>query len=342
MNQKSKWYILKQPWTECEYIIQAIAEKRLDKIRKDKIAMRTLYFLADINIIEPISTSNQNNIKLLLTSEGEDFYKNKFIYNDENICKEILKNLLNEYEPVQIICQLLWGREKLTKETIYRLLLLKECIDHSEFKLGDISSFLMLLNKCSIISYNKKTGQVNVLINTNIDGIKDYKKMFLSPETPYTNIKHLRVILRKCHEYIYWMDKHFSDKGLEPLSEEADATKIKKIKILSGASNINKKLRKDFVRLKDELKNRGINIEFRIICNDDLLRKIHGRWLISKNICFNIPPINSIYQGQYDEIIGTESAPPFEEWWKQAEDLLTNWDKIIEVSRNKEVWKRTI
>jgi hypothetical protein len=115
--------------------------------------------------------------------------------------------------------------------------------------------------------------------------------------------------------------------------------KSKEIKILSGANNINNKLKKDFVRLKEELKNRGINMEFRVICDDNLLKEIHVRWIISSDICFNIPPVNSIYQGQYDEIMETRNTLPFEEWWKQAEDLLTNWDKIIEVSKNKEVWK---
>jgi len=337
ISQKSKYHILKQPWKRCENIIQAIAEKRWYGINRDKNVEGILHFLIDIKIIVSNSINNSNNIKPLLTKEGEDFYKNKFIYNDEDACKQVLKNLLEEYEPVQIICQLLWGKDRLNKETVYRLLLLKECVNHTEFKLEDISSFLILLNWCDILSYSKKTGQIKIFFNPKTNTIKEQKKMFLSPEARYTNIKHLWYALRKCSEYIHWVDKHFSAKGLEPLSEEADATKIKEIKILSGPTNINEKLKRDFIRLKEELKSRGINMEFRVICNDDLLTKIHGRWIISKDICFNVPPVNSMYQGQYDEIKETENVPPFEEWWKQGVDLLVNCDEIVETIKNKKL-----
>jgi len=336
MSQKSKCHVLKQPWVQCENIIQTIAERRWYKISRNKKGVGILHFLVDIKIIESNSMNEPDNIKPLLTPEGEDFYKNKFIFNDESACIEILKNLLEEYEPVQIICQLLWGRDKLNKETIYRLLLLKEYIDHTEFKSEDISSFLMLLNWCNILSYSKKTGQIKILFNPKTDEIKEQKKMFLSPEARYTNIKYLWSVLRRCSEYIHWVDKHFSAKGLEPLSEEADATKIKEVKILSGLSNnINEKLKRDFIRLKEELKSRGINMELRVICNDDFLRKIHGRWIISKGICFNIPPVNSIYQGQYDEIKETENIPPFEEWWKQGVDMLENFGNITDKVKGK-------
>jgi hypothetical protein len=323
MSQKSKYHILRQPWLQFEDIIQSIAEKRWDMKSGNNNAMESLLFLVEIKIIETNSINVPHNIKPLLTPQGEDFYKNRFIYNDEGACKRILKNLLEGYEPVQIICQLLWGRDKLNKNAIYRLLLLKECIDYTGFKSEDLSSFLMLLNQCDILSYSKKTGQIKILFNPKTNETKEQKKMFLSPEARYTNIKYLWSALRRCSEYIYWVDKHFSAKGLEPLSEEADATKIREIKILSGPSNINDKLKRDFIRLKEELKSRGINMELRVIKNDNLLRTIHGRWIISKGICFNTPPINSIYQGQYDEIKETENIPPFEEWWNQGVDMYT-------------------
>lgn len=334
--RKSKFHFLKYPWTQCEDIIQIIAEKRRNKISRDKNAVRILHFLADIKIIESNSINDPDNTKPLLTHRGKDYYENKFIFREESVYKGILKNLLEEYEPVQIICQLLWGRDKVNKETVYRLLLLKEYVDHAEFESKDISSFLMLLNWCNILNYSKKTGQIKILFNPKTNEIKEQKKMFLSPEAPYTNIKYLWSAFRRCSEYIHWIDKHFSAKGLEPLSEEADATKIKEVKILSGISNnINEKLKRDFIRLKEELKNRGINIELRVICDEGLLRKIHGRWIISRGICFNIPPVNSIYQGQYDEIKETENIPPFEVWWKQGVSMLENFENITNKVKDK-------
>lgn len=337
MSQGLKFHILKQPWVQCEEIIQAIAEKQSDKITKVKNVDRILHFLVDIKILESNSINNLDNIKSLLTSEGENFYINKFIYKDESACKGILKNLLERYEPVQLICQLLWGKNDLKKESVYRLLLSKGYINYKDFKVDDISSFLMLLNWCNIICYSKKNGSIKIKYNPKTNEEKQSKKLFLSPQTRYTNIKNLWIVLRKCSKYIYWIDKHFSVKGFESLSEEADGTKIKEIKILSGiGNNVNDKLKRDFIRLREELTTRGINIEFRIICTSELLQSIHDRWIISENICFNVPPINSIYQGQYAEIIETTTIPPFQDWWKEGMDLLKDWHNISRIIQSKQ------
>ncbi len=326
MTKKTDSHIIKNPWTRCEEIIQKIAENRVDNLNNDKTAIEVLNFLKEIKIV--IYTSSYTK----LTVEGQNYYENRFIYNDITSCKKIIKRLLIEYEPVQIICQLLWGKSKLKKESVYRLLLSRGYIKYED----DISSFLMLLNWCDIICYNKKTSQIKIKYNPKTNEVKQSKKLFLSPETRYTNVKNLWTVLRKCSMYIYWIDKHFSAKGFEALSEEADGSKIKEIKILSGISNnINDKLKRDFIRLKEELTNRGINIEFRVICKSELLQSIHDRWIISENTCFNIPPINSIYQGQYAEIIETTTMPPFQDWWKEGMDLLKDWHNISRIIQSK-------
>ena len=74
--------------------------------------------------------------------------------------------------------------------------------------------------------------------------------------------------------------------------------------------------------------NRGIESSCRIIIDKKLIGKIHGRWILSKKICYNIPPINSIYMGQYDEIKPSNNRPPFDIWWKEGKDLIEDWNDI--------------
>ncbi len=85
---------------------------------------------------------------------------------------------------------------------------------------------------------------------------------------------------------------------------------------------------RDFKRFYKEMKNRGINAECRVICDKNLLGKIHARWILGKNLCYNIPPVNSIYKGQFDEFKQTNNIPPFDTWWAQAFDIVGDWSKI--------------
>jgi hypothetical protein len=149
----------------------------------------------------------------------------------------------------------------------------------------------------------------------------------LQPETPFSNELHLREIIRQCEKYIYWVDKYFTRKGLEYLVEEVSEKDINTIKILSGTAQTTSKLRKDFGKFQEEMRHKGINAELRILTTG-LLRDIHDRWLITQNQVFIIPSINTIGRGQYAEIVQTPSRPSFESWWKEASDIIKDWNEI--------------
>ena len=76
------------------------------------------------------------------------------------------------------------------------------------------------------------------------------------------------------------------------------------------------------------MSKRGIKAELRVIDNKELLNTIHDRWIISENVCYNLPPINTIYQGQYAEIKITKNIPPFDNWWTSSHDILLEWQEI--------------
>lgn len=315
--------ILKDSWSKCENVLVAITmqtEKKLEK-KIGKSKWSELYgFLEEIGFVDHDG----------LTERGKDYYKSRFILRDKKMWNQILKDALKIFYPTQAICQLLWGRPNLNKQSVYRLLVLEEHINSKEFREQDIGGFLMLLNRCNILKYNKKSGEITILYNPRKGEETKISTKFLSPETPYSNVRNLKEILRKSEGFVYWFDKHFSLKGLEPLHDEANGTKITEIKILSGITSgrVNKKFKDEFIRFREEMKTRQIHAELRILCNKGILNGIHDRWIISKNVVYNIPPVDTIFQGQYAEMKKTDNRPPFEEWWVNGLDIIERWQEI--------------
>ena len=308
------------PWKTIEKILYSIG-KGNDKIDYENIVGKeklhtTLSYLQNISFI----TKNGE-----LTEIGKKFYTELFVCNDDT-AYSTLANSLKKTEPVQLICQILWGRKNLTKNNIYSLLLVERMVDE-KFKEDDLGSFLSILNKCNILNYSKKSGTIEILYNPKINSDKP-TALFLSPDTPYSNIKALHETIRSCKKFIWWFDKHFSAKGLEPLSEELNGNQVDEIRLLIGSANVNDKLKNNFKRFEVEMSKRGIKAELRVIYNKELLNTIHDRWIVSENVCYNLPPINTIYQGQYAEIKNTKNIPPFENWWTNSHDILLEWDEI--------------
>ncbi|KAB2941895.1 MAG: hypothetical protein OIN84_01800 [Candidatus Methanoperedens sp.] len=239
------------PWQTIEKILYSIG-KGTDKINHEhSIGKEKLD--ATLSFLQKISFITENNE---LTETGKNFYTELFVCNDET-AYSILADSLKKTESVQIICQILWGRKNLLKNSIYNLLLVERMIDE-KIKEDDLGSFLSILNKCKILNYSKKFGTIEILYNPK-NNLEKPTTLFLSPDTPYSNIKALHETIRTCRRFLWWFDKHFSTKGLEPLSNELNGNIIDNIRLLSGIANINDKFRNDFQRFDKEMLKRGIN-----------------------------------------------------------------------------------
>lgn len=149
----------------------------------------------------------------------------------------------------------------------------------------------------------------------------------IEPGKDYSNLIAIRSILRLCSRHIKWLDKHFRRRALEWILgeiEENTLQNVTNIRILAGRyNNITHRLQNDFRLFKTECQTRGIQAEFRVITQTDLLRDIHDRYILSHNITFNILPVRSIELGQWGEMFQTQRPPPFDQFWQQATDLLS-------------------
>lgn len=323
VKDKHRPNLLLESWARCEEVVRAIGLRTVsDSYRKLGTATveKILGFLKEIGFVEDTR----------LTELGSSFFRANFLLNDEKTASEILAAAVKQYEPTQAICQLFWGRRGLKKANVFELLVFEEYLDKRLLSEEDIGSFLMLLNQCNVIKYSKKSGDIAVVFNprTGSPGLSPSPTRFLSPETPYSNLRNLWDVLRSCKGFIHWFEKSFPAKGLEPLHDEADGTRITEIKILAGVDVQYERLRRDFERFRSEMRIRGISCELRVIRDKQLLNSIHDRWIVSEGLCYNVPPVNSMFMGQYSELKQTSNRPPFASWWEKGLDLIDGWQDI--------------
>lgn len=156
------------------------------------------------------------------------------------------------------------------------------------------------------------------------------KARTLSPETPFTNEMHMRELIRNSQAYVYWFDKYFTRKGLEYLIQEIDSEDVREIKILTGTAQTDHNLRGDFEKFKEEMEEKGVDTEMRVI-SGDTAHEIHDRFLIAENQAYNIQSINTVGRGQHAEINEVASRPPFEDWWDEGTDILEEWNEVQKV-----------
>ncbi|MDD5772021.1 MAG: ORF6N domain-containing protein [bacterium] len=164
-------------------------------------------------------------------------------------------------------------------------------------------------------SHDKKIRTIFEVIHRPLDA------KLLLPGKPFSNKKTIRDIISSCKKHIYWIDKYFSRAGLDWLLESLNTSKVKSIKILMSSERVDEKFISLYKDLKKELKNDGIKCELRIIIDNKLNADIHDRWIISENICYNMPSTDTVARGQYSEVKRTVNFPPFDEWWERSKDI---------------------
>ena len=150
----------------------------------------------------------------------------------------------------------------------------------------------------------------------------------ISPEKPFSNKVAFYSTIKSCDGFLYWIDKYFTQAGLELLIDSLDASKVKDLRIITSNDKVDARFRDLFKDFRDELKNKGVKVELRVITDAKLKAQIHDRWIITEGQCFNLPSADTLARGQYSEIKKTNNRPPFDEWWGKSKDIISEWDSI--------------
>jgi hypothetical protein len=261
---------------------------------------------------------SDNNI----TGLGKQYLDSKFIYENKEH-KTILKNEILNITEIRELCQSFYG-QKTDRENVE--LFFKSKTDVSDE--AEVGRILGLLNSVDIVSYSKRHGTVQFKETEKVEE-RDRESYRITHRTPYSNLVRFRKALRSCKGDLFWIDPHFTKKGLEPLAEEVTGDDFDSLRILCGPAHVATHMRDDFKRFQEEMENRDIEADLRVITSEEKLRNLHDRWILSsEGASWNVPPINSLYGNQEAEIHKTEDDIDFDDWWDSAKDIMQDWNSI--------------
>lgn len=256
-----------------------------------------------------------------VSGAGEHYLDSKFIFENGDH-EEVLRQEVLNLEEIREMCQSFYG-QKTSRENVERFLKSKTEVSKKQ----EVGRILNLLNSLDIVSYSKKTGEVQFNKADQVEE-EDQESYRVTHRTPYSNVKRLRRAIRACEGDLMWVAKHFPKKGLEPLSDEVTGDQFTSVRILCGPANVTHKMRSDFERFQEEMANRDVDAELRVITDKEQLNKLHDRWILSDSSSWNVPPVNSLYRNQEAELHKATEDVSFVDWWSDAYDIISEWNDI--------------
>jgi hypothetical protein len=272
---------------------------------------------ADIRLLSELGLLRADGT---LNAEGRAFEQAWWVYEDFESAGAVWKRALLRLPAVQTIMQSLHGKGPVPVRGVVHYLASHGLVRANDTKA--VRVLLTVLRSADIVAYSNKNQTVRITVPIPDEGGPEPKVRVINPDQPYSNVRHLREVLRSCRDHIWWAEPHFVRKLLEPLSDEADSQHVSEIRILTGSAKTDEELargRSDFRRFRSEMKDKGIDAKWRIMGGG---RDKHDRFVVERSRAWNVPPINTLLKGDFSQINETE-APPFEEWWAAGTDLFS-------------------
>ncbi len=259
-----------------------------------------------------------------LSVDGQSYFDARFVLRDEAATIAAMQPVLMRYRPAMAISQRLYGVphvDKVTVETVLRNVGMGEGL--TDRKLG---SLLSLLARFGIISYVKSQGEI-VALQAPLEAGQVPPVVFISRETPFSNIMWLTRVLRECRGHIYWLDKHFQVGGLEAIADACDGNRLSEVRVLSLKlpANSTGKVMKSYKALKKELLIKEIALEWRFI-DSSHVRDSHDRWIIGSDTARNVPDVGTVMSGNKSEISMSSSVD------RLNSDFLAYWVLAVEAN----------
>lgn len=254
-----------------------------------------------------------------LTEVGHAFDDAANVYNDKAEATRLFREAYLGMPVTQALMQGLHGRGSVPVTGALHMLArhgLADADNTSAFR-----TLLATLNSMGIVSYSVKHQSVRLVEplpdSEEHDDAPQASIRIVEPDRPYSNVRNLREVLRTCREFVWWADMHFEKRGLEPLADEADPTRINEIRVLMVTRPKPSDLA-DYQRFTTEMAKLGITAEFRVVAAPH--RDWHDRFIVTRDDAWNVPPLNTIFKGDYSQFTRTD-PPPFESWWAKGVDV---------------------
>ena len=173
--------------------------------------------------------------------------------------------------------------------------------------------------------------------------------LVITSDKPLQNKQNFRSTINRCKGFVHWIDLFVGKDGLEFFLNSFDQDNVKEIKILTSLYNneyqINEQLREIFQVYQKELEQKGISIQMKLVSSRSAYDKVaHDRYVIGKNIKYNVPSYTTVIKGRLSEIKKTSIDIPFENYWSNSEalDIIKDWEKIKTIlDKTRPVFKYT-
>jgi hypothetical protein len=246
------------------------------------------------------------------TGDALASYEGFFVYGQPEHAREVHREALLRQPVTQSLIQGLHGRGAIAFDGVLHFL-----ARHRMARLDTptpIRAFLLILNNAGIVVWSKQKQTVRVVVELP-ETSAEFEPVVrvIEKDRPFSNVMHLRQMLRSCEDYIWWAEPHLPRKALESLVLEADRAKIHEIKLVSSPKDVDDATRKDWKRFRSEMQALGITTDWRVAQPGTL--GLHDRYIIGRRQVWNLPPVNSLHKGDYAEAFSTPNRPPFAEWW---------------------------
>lgn len=246
------------------------------------------------------------------------FYEAVFVFDEPEAARESHRAALLRQAVVQALIQGLHGRGAVSFDGALHFLARHRLAEIEEPTA--VRALLTILNSAGIVAWSNKRQTLRILLELP-ETSEEFELVVrvIERDRPFSNVMHLRLMLRGCEEFIHWAEPHLPRKALESLALEADRSKITEIKLVSGHKHIDEATIKDWKRFKTEMTNLDIKAEWRTV--DLKTLGLHDRYIIGRRQVWNLPPVNSLHKGDYAEAFLTPNRPGFAEWWAAGTPL---------------------
>jgi hypothetical protein len=148
------------------------------------------------------------------------------------------------------------------------------------------------------------------------------EEISITPEKPFTSLTQIHDLIGNLSGVVQILDKDFDEQGFKHLLK-LDDSKVEKLQIMSSKSRLGSELKDTYAAFKEEMKRRGVIVEYRILDDEDS-KEIHDRYVIAQGIAYNTPPWNIINKKLGDiKKIGDywTKKSRFDRYWSRATDI---------------------
>ena len=113
----------------------------------------------------------------------------------------------------------------------------------------------------------------------------------IDPNKPFEGLKKFKKIIYGFEGDVCWFEKQ-CDKDCLDYLYEIQVKKVKNINILTGSFHINETFKTYFKAFSKEMDTKSVNVEIRVIVDDNDLKDLHDRYVFDDNLMYSIPPGN--------------------------------------------------